>query len=293
MSWSSWATTRVGAKPVWLYSLSKDGDTAYYTSGSKSYSAAPATMQLDIFRVSDLFSRINFFEETFLPRAISHSTIRATHNPGKKQVTFALPRSDAFAQKCLGGLGIAKTSVEVWQGFENDLVKEFPRMFRGEISIVKPSWMRIDLVCEDVSSALRNKAIAAVVQRPCRHALYHGLCTLDVADFAEPGTAVSLSSRLLTVTEAAAQQDGYYSGGLVAYGQALQFITEHKGDKLSLLGAVGSLEADLANNGPQLVTIAPGCNRTMQVCRDRFSNSDNFGGFEFLTDSPFDGRSVI
>ncbi len=292
MSWATWAATLIGSKPVYLYKIEKDGDAAYYTSRFADYSAAPASMAIDFFEPDDFFSRIDFFAETFSKRPIAHSAIRETSNTRKKTVTLSLPRTDAMAQKFIGDLGQAETRVTIWQGFENDTVdKEFVRMFSGDVLMVKPTWGAVSLVCEDDGTQGKAKGIADVIQRPCRHALYFGKCTLALADYQTTGAATAITGNAVTVTEASAQADGYYAGGIMAYGGALQLITAHSGTSLTLLAPVGDLAADIAASGTQSVSIARGCNRSMADCIT-FSNDDNFGGFQHLTDSPFDGRSM-
>ena len=292
MSWAQWAATLIGSKPVYLYKIEKDGDSAFYASRFADYSAAPATMPIDFFDPADFFSRIDFFAETFSKSPIAHSPIRETSNTRKKTVTISLPRTDTFAQKFIGDLGFSETRVSVWQGFENDTVdKEFVRLFSGDVLFVKPAWGGISLICEDDGTQNKAKGIADVIQRPCRHALYHGKCTLVLADYQTAGDATAMTANVVTVTEAAGQPDGYYSGGIITYGGALQLITAHSGATLTLLGQVGDLLADITASGTQSVSIARGCDRSMLTC-DTFGNSANFGGFEHLTNSPFDGRSI-
>lgn len=292
MSWATWAANAIGSRPVYLYKIEKGAEVAFYTSRFADYSAAPATMPIDFFDPADFFSKIDFFTETFSKRPIAHSAIRDTSNARKKTVTVSLPRTDPFAQKFIGDLGLLPTRISIWQGFENDTVdKEFIRLFSGDVLMVKPTWAGIALVCEDDGTQNKSKGIADVIQRPCRHALYHGKCTLALADFQTTGAATAMTGNAVTVTEASAQPDGYYAGGIMSFGGELQLITAHTGSLLTVLGPVGGLESDIAESGTQSVLIARGCNRSMADC-DEFGNSANFGGFKELTDSPFDGRSI-
>lgn len=292
MSWSTWAAKVFGAKPVYLYKLEKDSDVAFYASRVSDISALPATMELNFFDPADFFAPVDFFAATFKGKPITHTAITITSTEAKKLVTLTLPRLDTFAQKFVGPLGIATTRITIWHGFENDPDGEFVRLFLGEILLVKPSMVTTSLVCEDFSSAMKNKGIADVIQRPCRHALYYGKCQLTIADWQDTGSATAMTNSTVTVTEASAQPDGHYAGGIITYGGALQLITAHSGASLTVLGSVGALEADIAASGPQPVTLARGCNRSMADCDTVFGNDDNFGGFEHLTDSPFDGRSI-
>lgn len=291
MSWSGIALSKVGAKPLWLYRLEKDDSVAYYVRRMRRISALPVGHVVDVFHPANVFSPIDVFAQTFEPLPITNSPIRATDNSAKKQVTLTLPRTNATAQTFLGDLGIATTLATIWQGFENDVDAEYPKMFSGEVQLVKPSWTTTSLVCESNGSNLRGKALSEVIQRPCRHALYHNVgCKLTLSDHQITITATSLVANVLTASGASAYDDGYFTGGIIQYGQSMQLITAHTGSTLQVLGSVGALATDLSG-GAVDVLLAPGCDRSRAGCL-RFDNMLNFGGFEHLTNSPFDGRSV-
>lgn len=293
MTWAVFAALGIGSAPVYLYKIEKNNEAAYYTSRHAKYSAAPATMDINFFEADDFFDSIDFFAQDFSPLPIAHSRIVESNAARKKIVTISLPRTDVFAQKFIGDLGGVTTKVSIWQGFENDVTdREFIQMFTGSVQVVKPAWGAVSLVCEDGGGYGKGKGLAEVIQRPCRHALYFGKCQLNLADFQDAGSASAMVSNVITVAEAAAKSDGYYSGGIVEYSGSMQLIVSHTGTSLKVLGQVGSLSQDITDSGAQSVLISAGCDRSMATCDQTFNNSANFGGFEHLTESPFDGRSI-
>lgn len=270
MTYSAFAALTSGKHTVWLYEFTIGGVVTRYTSRSSAYT---------------------YDSETWSPAAIGHGRIMQTANLRKQELTITLPKSNAVATTIREGVGIIATRVRVLHGYEEDGDQEFVVKFDGRIVNHKPFVGTTTLICEPESTKRRRKAIAAHFQRPCRHALYHGGCGLSLASYQAAAVATDWTSPILTVTEAAAQPDGYYSGGLVSFNGALQMIRRHTGTSLNMLAPVPGLEADLDANGTSAVLIAPGCDLTMQTCDDKFSNIENFGGFPWVTDTPFDGRN--
>ncbi|MBQ3675664.1 MAG: phage BR0599 family protein, partial [Campylobacter sp.] len=50
----------------------------------------------------------------------------------------------------------------------------------------------------------------------------------------------------------------------------------HKGDKITLMFPLKSLST------ADLVYVYAGCDKTIKMCRDKFNNSINYGGFPFV-----------
>jgi hypothetical protein len=128
------------------------------------------------------------------------------------------------------------------------------------------------------------------MQRPCRHAHYFtyadgGGCRLDVNAWKQAVVITAATGRVMTIPLAGLQPDGTFSAGLLFLGSNQYFIENHTGNQITL----ESVPVGLAV--PANVDIAPGCNLTPQNCV-AFNNIANFGGFWFMTDTPFDGRAL-
>ncbi|WP_212525846.1 phage BR0599 family protein [Actibacterium sp. MT2.3-13A] len=271
MSYTAIAALISGKRPLWLYDLTLGATTTRYAARSANYTYA---------------------SNSYTASSIAHTRIRQTSAIGRAETTIVLPRTDAFAIAVRDNIGTLETAITIRHGFVNDADQEFVVKFRGRVIDVRAMLGTITLVCENRFTEMRRKGLAAVMQRPCRHALYHTGCGLNIADFETAGTATAWASPVLTVTEAGAQADGYYSGGVVTYAGARQMIVSHTGTALKLLGPVPDLAAAIAASGSASVSIAPGCDLSTTTCNGRFSNIDNFGGFPWMTDSPFDGRAI-
>ncbi|MZR14220.1 hypothetical protein GQE99_14450 [Maritimibacter sp. DP07] len=287
MSYSSFLSLISGKRPLWLYKIVLGSQTAFLASRATDFDLPHS----DFFDLGpDLFANEGFFQQTYTASPVRHSRIPVSARIDRNDVDLVFPLSDAFARNYLGSIGIVENSVTIWHGFEGD--GEFVVKFRGRVMGVKPEQTTITLACENGLTSMRRKGLSAIMQRPCRHAVYHTGCGLNIADFEVSGTATAISGATVTVAEAASQADGYYTGGVLTFNGARQMVAKHVGSSLTLIGALPGLEGEISEWGSADVQIAPGCDLSLATCELRFSNTDNYGGFPWMSENPFDGRAL-
>jgi len=293
MSYSTWLAKIFGKRPIWLYRLTLGSTTVHLTTRQSDYYSPHD----DFFDLGpDLFAHDDFFGQTFTASPLSHTKIPVTSKLDRSELKMEFPLSDSFASQFLGIIGLVEATVTIWHAFEDDPDRERVVKYRGRIMEVRPSPTRIEFSVENELTAMRRKGLVAVMQRPCRHALYHGDpgegCGLNIADFETSASATAASGVTVTVTEAGDQPDGYYTGGVITYDSQRQMILSHTGTALVLIATLPGLEDEVTAWGSATVKLAPGCDLTRDTCNDRFDNIVNFGGFPWMGDNPFDGRSV-
>jgi len=289
MSYSAFNALVSGKRPVWLYYMRKGATEVYLTSSGEDFNAATP----DFFIGDDFFAEEDgdAFTQIWTATPMTRTAIRVTSAIGRAEVKIVMPQSHEFARLFIGDPGYEDNEVVIYHTYTNDPDAEVVTKFRGRVVETRAFWKTITLACENRFTAMRNKALPEVVQRPCRHALYNQGCNLNIADWEIPGTATDYTAPVLTVTEAGEQADGYFSGGIVTWNGNRQFIIKHSGTSLTLLAALPGLSDDIDASGSSYVSIAPGCNLSMATCKDRFDNLDNYGGFPWMSDSPWDGRN--
>jgi len=268
MTYSAILATISGKRPAWLYEITKDGTTTLLTS-----------------RATDVLIDVGRGAETFTAATISHTQLRVTSAIGRAETDLILPQTSALGQSFLDGIGATDALVTIYHTFLNDPDAEVAIKYRGRAVAVKPSLTRVVVTCENRFTEMRRKALAAVMQRPCRHALYHGGCGLSLASYQTTVTATAWDNPWLTLTTG--QAVGYYSGGIASYNGALRFIQRDEGTRIRLSAPLPGLADAL----PASVSIAPGCDLTLATCDSKFGNSANFGGFPWMRASPYDGRN--
>lgn len=176
--------------------------------------------------------------------------------------------------------------------------------WKGRLSSQKPLKKTLKLSFESVFTSLRRPGLRARYQKTCRHVLYQNGCNLSASDFAIQADVTAIAGTSVTATQAGLQADGYFTGGMIQYGQYYGYIINHVGTALTLQRPLRYLEdnfnlAGYGQNygnlyGGDAVYLYPGCNRTRQICLSKFNNLLNFGGFPWIPSrNPFDGSSIV
>lgn len=227
---------------------------------------------------------------TWAPSAIKHGKIADNTEAYRAELLIQFPLSDTFARTFLGGLSFRATRITIWKGYENDPDDELVVAYKGSVINVTPDDNgTIRLACMTDLAKLQNRGLSAVIQRPCRHVLYGTKCGVDRTDFeaTDTVTSVSLGGKVLFVAAAGAAAANYYRGGVIDWDGRLEMILKHAGSVLTLAAPLTGIADD------DTVKIYPGCDLSTETCAGRFSNLDNHGGFPFILDSPFGGRSIV
>lgn len=169
-------------------------------------------------------------------------------------------------------------------------------IWKGRLTGIAPGDEVVKLVFESIFTSMRRPGLRARFQKSCRHALYGRGCWLDPETFALAATLDAIDGRTLTVPEAATQPDGWWAGGMVrAPDGSLTYIAGHSGDQLTMNRVSGALATPLASSGPGVaITIYPGCDHSYATCEAKFSNDDNYGGFDYIpVKNPMGGSSIV
>lgn len=281
MSWSFFNALTSGAKPVWLYRFVIGAQTFYYTS-----SGAAITTEAGVPDATFLT------EQEWVPRSVSTGSLKRAQATSKTTVTVTLPKNDAATDAILLAIGIVTMEVTVWQGFLGDPDNELVKVFIGSPQQVKPSYTKVQLLCQDLSATLNNKAIARVIQAPCPYEIFGRGCGLAEGPWTVAANVTGMSGAVLTITEAAGYTDGYFGRGRLKYGDHQQTIGLHVGNQITLVGAIAGLEEAFETSGSVAVEILPGCKKSLAYC-DTFGNTDNYGGLPELLTSPYTGEGIL
>lgn len=238
--------------------------------------------------------------QEFTSTSIKHGEIIQSNLANRSDTWFRLPTRNPVVQAILDYDEPSKIRITVWKTYLGDPDEEFIQRFSGRLVSHQADLILTTLNAEFAITEMQRSSVAEVVQRPCRHAHYFtnsdgGGCRLTLSDWQQPAPVTVSSGRTVTVPLAALQPDGFYLMGILEYDGVEYLIESHSGSELVLEKAVPNLADDIAdaNMIPEDldVLIAPGCNLTKPNC-DFFENGINFGGFEAMLDSPYDGRSV-
>lgn len=282
MAFADFVAQIFGKRKIWLYKIVLPGVATYHVTS----------------RGSDYESSVGKPDASFLiatnwtSTAILNNGVTQTTRSERAEVKVSMPTTHEITQAVIAYGASEKITVSIWQTFLDDPDEEYKLKFTGRIVNYEPGRLAVTFVCEEGFTEMSRSSVAQVLQRPCRHAHYFttddgGGCGLDVDDWKQSVEVTAVSLRTLTIPLAALQPDGTFTAGILFWGGNEYFVESHVGETVVLESSPIGMVALL----PETADIVPGCNLTPANCLS-FSNILNFGGFWFMTESPFDGRAL-
>lgn len=231
-------------------------------------------------------------DEDYAPVSIARTEVESRSEMARANLDVTVALTNLAALRWLADNGENIVSLTI---FERDRLGAYSVAWKGRLVAVIPGMDSITLKFESIFTSLRRPGLRARYQKSCRHALYGRGCTLDAEDFADAGTCTAAADRVVTVTEAAAQTDGYYTGGMLRSPDGvLSYIIDHVGADLTVQRMSFSLQAAIDGGFPFAVTIYPGCAHDRATCNTKFANLLNYGGFDFIPQkNPMGGSSIV
>jgi uncharacterized phage protein (TIGR02218 family) len=228
--------------------------------------------------------------DTYEPAAIGRGDMVQGDEINRQNVQIRVPFDNPVAAVFLADTPDVVVSVTIFLVTDaDDSEPTVLTYWKGRVAGTRAEGQQMLLECESVYTSMRRTGARARYQVQCRHALYGTACGVDKSGYAVAGTvsAVAADGVTLTVTGADSQDDGYFVGGMIEFGGVFRFVVGHTGTAIRLWREMPDLAAASS------VTLHPGCNRTLDVCNERFNNTANYGGFPWLPNSnPFTNVNI-
>lgn len=171
----------------------------------------------------------------------------------------------------------------------DDPDEQIVAVWSGRITSVSWEYPEMIISCERISTSLKRTGLQLRYQRQCRHCHYDSGCGLDKANYLSTDTISAITNvTQLTVDAAAGFDDGYFNAGIAEIDGIMRLIISHVGDQISLNRNLPGLEVG------DSINLYPGCDRSAGTCDSKYSNVENYGGFDFMPGKgPFDGSSLV
>lgn len=231
--------------------------------------------------------------EVYAPLSIARSKITMSTERGKNDITVTVPRTAPVALLFVAAPPTEVLTLTVFRIHRPDGNSVIA--WKGRV--VNCKWMpdqTADLLCESFFTSLARMGLRRGFGKQCDHALFDPQCALIKSNYEFLSTADAVTNLTITVAGADAQADGYFEGGIAEWLNAetnvieRRMITSHVGEVVTVTHHI----LDLVPT--QAVSLYPGCPHNMAVCKSRFNNLDNYGGFPFVPDvNPFGGTTLF
>lgn len=235
-----------------------------------------------------------FNTEIYVPLSISRTKISVSTERGKGDITVTVPRSAPVALLFRAAPPTEALMLTLFRMHRDDIGNESVA-WKGRV--VNCRWLddqTADLNCESFFTSMARNGLRRGFGKACDHALFDDQCRLIKTDYEYSSTADAFTNLTITVAGADGQADGYYEGGIAQWINAdtgiteRRMITKHVGEVVTVTHHI--IDLSLA----QTVKLYPGCPHNMSVCKSRFDNLPNYGGFPFMPEvNPFGGSTLF
>ena len=214
---------------------------------------------------------------TYAPTIITRNNISLTENFSKGVLTFTFLRSHYFAKRLLSELPEIPIAVTLY--------KSGTPYWLGRVSAAKASGISISIDCESIYTTLARSGLRATMCLNCRHLLYSNNCTVLQESYANSYSGITATSTVISIP-LIVTADYYNAGMAVMNGQRRRIVSN----------TTTSITLASPFTGAQLgvITLYPGCDLTETMCRTRFNNLANYGGFARIPPkNPFASNWVL
>lgn len=226
---------------------------------------------------------ISYGGHDYVPQAISRGVITSKSD---EDVKVEMPADHDFPVLFLEMSPSSRCFLAI-HAFHRSLPSDVQQIFVGEIRNVLfiNNMSKAELSVLPAASAFSKPITDRTFQCSCNHVLFSDGCGILRSSYNFVGTVSAVSGRTVTVPGLQASKgDGWATGGYVALGtEDTRLIIDQTGDVLTL--SLPFYVTALA----QSVTVYAGCDRTIETCYSKFSNTDNFDGCPYLAGNPFEG----
>lgn len=231
--------------------------------------------------------------QTYRYAPISDDGLKLSGDVSADALNITAPATIGPAQAFLGSPPSGTMYVRIRHMHEGDT--EAPLIYAGEVvqmDLPEPGKVVIQVL--PLSSLMQREGLRLVWQRTCPYSLYDQH-TCKVAKWAHEieATLTEVTADIVRSPAFASVPDGRLRGGFLEWispvrGKEYRAINDHVGDTITIFGFTDGLYYGLK------VSAFPGCDLTVETCRDVFDNLDNYGGVPHLQGkSPFDGTPVF
>jgi len=198
-------------------------------------------------------------------------------------IDITLPVSNEFVRKYINSVPGSRAFLQIVRTQRDDVAQEEEATFQGLVEAVSfnKNVTEAKVTVLPLIAAVSRPIPRYVYSSQCNHVLYDPTtCDADDTDpsFRLSANVTVVSGVTITIPGAAAFGDGWFDGGYVETtgGTDARMVISQVGDVFTLM-----LPFTDSPLGSTMVALA-GCGRSIAICKSKFDNVINFGGFAFV-----------
>ncbi|EOV8094051.1 TPA: phage BR0599 family protein [Vibrio parahaemolyticus] len=226
--------------------------------------------------------------------SINRKSFTRTDNLLKGGLKIQLDRETEVGRLAFAGLDEKVLSFKLFRADLNYPEEKY-LTYSGKVVSYSIDELSATLDVEPPSTIATRNGFTPKYQRQCRHLLFSRGCALAKNDWTYKKPIVAISDNVIQIywSFLFIENANFLTNGQIFYNGYYRKII-----KASLLNG-GNIELTL--NNPivglvvgDIVDVTYGCNQTRSHCHNVFSNTNNYGGFDFIpAKNPFGGTRVF
>lgn len=214
---------------------------------------------------------------------IQRSDLEQTDNAFKNELTITVGRDNSFAEQFIVAPLDGIVTLTIYRGHGSDYVT----FWQGIMSSISFNSDEVKITAAPKTTSLLRTGLRRKYQKLCNWPLYGSGCSVNSESFKVTGTIATISGLTITSADFATKPDGWFIAGKIVVGNARRLITNHVGSEITISHQMVGV---IAGNS---FSAYAGCDHTMDTCRVKFSNLDNYGGQPWIpTKNPFVGDGI-
>jgi uncharacterized phage protein (TIGR02218 family) len=246
-----------------------------------------------VWRYTDQAEDVTLSSVTYRAAAIAHSEFARDDEGAAGEITVTLSTETPIVADLNGKMSGPPITLTIRQTHRSGVGGVTPVTavrYKGHLTARRLAGGVCELTVASISSLLERPLLRWIAAPTCQKTVYSPECGVDPSAFTVTGKAVTvISGRTLTITDADANGDDYYTAGylVIETGTAA-------GERLFIQSQVGTAVTLLHDPPPGLVVtntvaLTAGCDGVEATCDTKFANIDHFGGFPRVpVINPFD-----
>lgn len=253
----------------------------------------------DIFTYTSSKVPTVFNSETYAPTAIQRTEDQIESLEEQRNVVVKMPSTDPFVARYFATLPAQQDSLTIYKQHSTDTpTPETVVIFQGKVANVAVTGNEAKVNALSDASLLERTIPMQTSRNLCNHVLYDTRCKVVESQFRIAATVSSISADGLTI--------GVSTGAATVPFTGLALSAQLTADATFFTGGTlerGNLERrmvrsmiDDGGNTGTIVVLLPfakiavndvfqlfaGCDHRFPTCKDKFVNSENYGGFPYV-----------
>lgn len=247
-------------------------------------------------------------EVTYYPATLKRSSIVLSGEVRRTQLQIKVPSDFKIAEL----FRYTTPSFVVTVDIRHIRLSGYPQRYSTQVfwkgHVVSVEWgiVGATLLCENFYASIGGNKGARFYSFSCPHVLYGPMCQLNSENFKVEGFFIGCEGKTWNIGFNTPIKNGFFNGGFISF-----FDDSIMGYNLLRVGKSYGV-SPTTNDFPyeqivnliqpsyhtpqsmQQVFLFPGCDHTLEMCKNKFNNHINFGGFPWIPPkNPFGSTSAI